>query len=722
MVDRVRLDGYNGVKQNLLKMKLFKLKLLIKNMENMKKLLFLLMVAFACFQVNAQDDFSTKNYIEQWGRLKIVNKQICDQNGNPVQLRGWSTFGLQWTTDCYSPNSVDIMKGWGANSVRVAMYVNEGGYENNPSGFIAKVKDFIDWTANTGIYCVVDWHTLTNTSCTSGTRGYSDDPNKTLNERMANGQGAEYFFENIAKYVSEREYKHVIYELCNEPNNCSWSNVKTYASKVIPYIQNNDKNALMIVGTPQWCQLVDNAIGNEVDNGKWKDLLLYSFHYYACSHLDFLPKLQKTAASVPVVVSEWGAVNFNGDQKEIAPSNGLPYDFEICDKNSDQLMSVCDGNNQGNLKISWWMWNWGNKREGSSSLASCSNITNDKLLASGRYILTKLCGDGTCVTPVPATEGPYGGKPQPIPTPDGGTFEIAHYDLGGEGLAYHDGNGDEDDPNNYEATTNCNVGVSYANKDEEGNPIYSFRLDEEACVDVSQCAGVDGSWTSWNLCNRENDEWMKYTVEVEEPGYYSFEYQSNPVTSGTVSFSLEKPISTGGTQPLGNCMYTSGTEDEIPYVTFDSYDDLDGCGAETWLCWEWDKPLGAKSPSLLFREAGTFIITMLFPTEGGDLGPFRFTKAASYSGAGYPAPDATSIADAASADFVIYPNPTTGEINIDLADADEAEVNIINVMGQIVYSSKIESGAKINAGLVKGTYIVTVKTANSVAQQKLVVE
>ena len=44
------------------------------------------------------------------------------------------------------------------------------------------------------------------------------------------------------------------------------------------------------------------------------------------------------------------------------------------------------------------------------------------------------------------------------------------------------------------------------------------------------------------------------------------------------------------------------------------------------------------------------------------------------------------------------------------------------MMGQIVYSSKIQSGAKINANLVKGTYIVSVKTANSVNQQKLIVE
>ena len=465
----------------------------------------------------------------------------------------------------------------------------------------------------------------------------------------------------------------------------------------------------MIIGTPQWCQLIDQAVSSPID--QYKDYLLYSFHFYACSHMNFLPKLQAAAGSIPVVVSEWGAVNFDGDQAETTIDG--KKDFQICTSQSDQLLSTCDGNNNGNLKISWWMWNWGDKWEGSSSLRDCGNVTNDNLLASGRYILTKLCGDGTCATPVPSTDGAYGGTPQVIPTPTGEYFEIAYYDLGGECVAYHDGNGDAENPG-FELTTNCNAGYEY------GGEEFNFRNGE--CVDVSGCYGLSGTYTNYNLCNRENDEWLKYTVEVKEPGYYSFEYMSNPSTSGTVSFSLEKPIKTGGTQPLGNCMYTSGTLDEIPYITFDNYDDVEGCAA-TWECWEWDKPLGAKSPSLLFKEAGTFTITMLFPEDGGDLGPFRFTKAASYSGKGYPEPEAgVGLSDAASADFVIYPNPTTGEINIDLADADEAEVNIINMIGQIVYSSTIESGAKINAGLVKGTYIVTVKTANSVAQQKLIVE
>lgn len=209
-----------------------------------------------------------------------------------------------------------------------------------------------------------------------------------------------------------------------------------------------------------------------------------------------------------------------------------------------------------------------------------------------------------------STDGPYNGVPQPIPTPEGGYFEIAYYDLGGEGIAYHDGNGDEDDPYNYEMTTNCNGSYQWAGED------YNFRNGE--CVDVTVCHGLTGAYTNYNLAYREADEWLKYTVEVAEPGYYSIEYLSNPTTSGTVSFSLER----NGVY-LGNCLYDIKNSEELECIYLDSYDEE--CSA-SWECWEWDVPLTNREPVLRFEEAGEFILKITFPTEGGELGPFRFKK------------------------------------------------------------------------------------------------
>ena len=50
----------------------------------MKKLLTLLVALLCMAQVNAAGP------VKQWGQLQVKGAQLCDQNGNPVVLRGVS--------------------------------------------------------------------------------------------------------------------------------------------------------------------------------------------------------------------------------------------------------------------------------------------------------------------------------------------------------------------------------------------------------------------------------------------------------------------------------------------------------------------------------------------------------------------------------------------------------------------------------------------------------
>ena len=44
-----------------------------------------------------------------------------------------STHGLQWFPACYNDASLDALANdWKADVLRIAMYVQEGGYETNP--------------------------------------------------------------------------------------------------------------------------------------------------------------------------------------------------------------------------------------------------------------------------------------------------------------------------------------------------------------------------------------------------------------------------------------------------------------------------------------------------------------------------------------------------------------------------------------------------------------
>lgn len=91
-----------------------------------------------------------------------------------------------------------------------------------------------------GLYVIVDWHIL------------SDGKSQTNQNRAIS-----FFARTAKKYKNNTN---VIYEICNEPNGgTSWKTIRTYAGKVIRTIRKYDKNAVILVGTPNWSQDVDVA-------------------------------------------------------------------------------------------------------------------------------------------------------------------------------------------------------------------------------------------------------------------------------------------------------------------------------------------------------------------------------------------------------------------------------------------------------------------------------
>ena len=172
--------------------------------------------------------------VQQYGQLKVIKGQLCDQNGNPIQLRGVSSSGLQWFP--FSSNTIrNLVKDWQISVVRAAMYT-EGyhGYTTNSDGLV-QVKSVVKQAINSGIYVIVDWHILSD-----------PDPNTYKNQ-------AKTFFENIAKTYGDKP--NILYEICNEPNRrpdgtmVSWDEIKSYANFIIPAIRAIDPNNIIIVGT-----------------------------------------------------------------------------------------------------------------------------------------------------------------------------------------------------------------------------------------------------------------------------------------------------------------------------------------------------------------------------------------------------------------------------------------------------------------------------------------
>ena len=322
------------------------------------------------------------------------NQLSSSKTGGAVQLKGWSTYSLhrEGVQGCLGKDQWAMMQMYGANVVRLAMYIDEtDSYLGNESKFKEFIKESILETAELDMYCIVDWHILPE-SLSNG------DPNEYINE-------AKDFFGEISKYCADNGYDHVLYEICNEPT-CGWMNVKSYAEDVIPVITDNQPEAIIIVGTDQWCQKIMEPVSNPIDTA-YKKNVMYSFHYYACSHYHLLGDFRYAQRNIPVYVSEWSAVRFNGDG---------PF----CMSNADEMVSVCDYKADAPQVVSWCVWIWGKEDEASSFFTGSCDIGNESRYMGtnqeyGFYIICLMdngrcrqmrcgCGPWSIMNQIPSTE------------------------------------------------------------------------------------------------------------------------------------------------------------------------------------------------------------------------------------------------------------------------------------------------------------------------------
>ncbi|HZF91526.1 cellulase family glycosylhydrolase [Streptomyces sp.] len=231
------------------------------------------------------------------GQLHVCGVNLCNQYNRPVQLRGMSTHGIQWFSKCYNSASLDALaKDWKSDLLRVAMYVQEGGYETDPAGFTSRVNSLVDMAEARGMYAMIDFHTLT-----------PGDPNYNLDR-------AKTFFASVAARNAGK--KNVIYEIANEPNGVSWAAVKSYAEQVIPVIRAADPDAVIIVGTRGWSSLgvSDGSDETEIINNPVNATnIMYAFHFYAASHQDnYRAAVSRAATKLPLFVTEFGTVTYTG--------------------------------------------------------------------------------------------------------------------------------------------------------------------------------------------------------------------------------------------------------------------------------------------------------------------------------------------------------------------------------------------------------------------------
>ena len=290
----------------------------------MKKLLSILLFCLCVCQVHAIDP------VKQHGQLQVKGAQLCDQQGQPVTLRGVSFSWHNWRPRFYNKKALKTLKrDWHSTVVRAAIGVQpeedpKAGYIQNPTWAMSCLTPLIEAAIKQNVYVIIDWHS----------------------HRMYTREAKEFFGKMAQKYG---KYPHVIYEIYNEPIEDTWSSLKNYAEEVIGEIRQYDPDNVILVGNPHWNQdiyLVTNSPLEGFQN------VMYTVHFYAATHGDDLRQRTEDAVKqgIPVFISECGAMEASGDG---------PIDIE----SEEAWIAMCE-----RLGLSWVCSSLADKDETSSML------------------------------------------------------------------------------------------------------------------------------------------------------------------------------------------------------------------------------------------------------------------------------------------------------------------------------------------------------------------
>jgi len=223
--------------------------------------------------------------VSRWKKLQVKGTKLCDSRGDSIQLRGISSHGLQYpgAANITEKNICYLAEKWKCNVFRIVITAEDegGGYYRNPTHKYRYLENTVKWCGESGIYCIITWGVLNpgNPQDSIYRNHYFPDKGKHIDM-------AKDFF----TYCSRRfkKQKHVIYELCSEPNSRNYDGknfkkqehvkhldglkygsipldslnwwkglVEPYCQEMIKVIRDNGDLAVIICGSPNYSQSPD---------------------------------------------------------------------------------------------------------------------------------------------------------------------------------------------------------------------------------------------------------------------------------------------------------------------------------------------------------------------------------------------------------------------------------------------------------------------------------
>lgn len=218
--------------------------------------------------------------VKEHGTLSVKGTHLADEHGKIIMLQGVCFGWTNWWPRFYNKQCVKWLAGdWNCSVVRAAMGVGMGNsYLEKPEWSKDLLEIVVRGAIENNIYVLIDWHSY----------------DLHLEEAKA-------FFKEMAEKYGK--YPNVIYDIYNEPVNVTWKEVKAYSIEVIKTIRAIDSANIILAGCPHWDQDVRIVADDPI---KGYSNIMYSLHFYADTHREFLRKEGEYAISkgIPLFVSE----------------------------------------------------------------------------------------------------------------------------------------------------------------------------------------------------------------------------------------------------------------------------------------------------------------------------------------------------------------------------------------------------------------------------------
>lgn len=395
-----------------------------------------------------------KSTVDAYGWLQVKNGKLCDESGNPVQLRGMSSFWTNWEDGWKYANKYavqELVSAWDIDVYRLAIGVDPHDGSNDPNkcgkripgntGYayndlnktIAEIRiaEIVEQCVKSGIYVIIDWHVHDALL----TRDYDlvDGKNDGAISEDLIKQSIAFFTKMAVKY---KNTPNVMFEIWNEPsmqkNNVLWAkakppgdwdnriynwndHIRPYCETITSFIRAYGAKNIIIAPTECYDQRPQDTWGNALfrENEAYHNFLgyniLYSTHFYAGTTADWSTTVTGSPSTYDVhkpYGGIWQQMQFCIDNYK--PDNyRKQVPFFVTEWGTSQFDGGQDpgkyvGINESDRwlsflnenKISWCNWSISDKEEAASALMPGAGRygfwSENAISKSGKYVRSKI--------------------------------------------------------------------------------------------------------------------------------------------------------------------------------------------------------------------------------------------------------------------------------------------------------------------------------------------